>query len=66
MSDECVRDQKKDATIDAIHQTRERLSDASGNDIRAISAAARERQAQSGHPVVSYSKREEVTSGVLR
>jgi hypothetical protein len=43
-------------TIAAIHKTRERISDACEGDIRAISAAARKRQQESGRPTVSYAK----------
>ncbi|OQC01928.1 MAG: hypothetical protein BWX80_03236 [Candidatus Hydrogenedentes bacterium ADurb.Bin101] len=45
-----------DTTIAALHKIRERLSDACNGDIRAISAAARKRQRESGRPTVSYAK----------
>jgi hypothetical protein len=48
--------QGADMTIEAIHKTRERISDACKGDIRAISAAARKRQQESGRPTVSYAK----------
>lgn len=39
-----------DATIDEIHQTRQRVADKFGGDIAAILEDARERQAASGRP----------------
>lgn len=48
--------QSGDVTIAAIHKTRERISEACNGDIRAISAAARKRQQESGRLTVSYAK----------
>jgi hypothetical protein len=48
----------RDTTIEAIHKTRERLSDDCKGDIHAISAAARKRQQESGRVTVSYAKEE--------
>ena len=45
-----------DATIADIHKTRERISDAFGGDIHAITADARKRQEQSGRRTVSYAE----------
>lgn len=43
-----------DSTVADIHKTRERISDAFGGDIAAISADARRRQEQSNCRTVSY------------
>ena len=43
-----------DTTIADIHKTRERIADAFGGDITAITEDARKRQAQSGRRTVSY------------
>ncbi len=41
----------RDATIEEIHRTRERMADKFGGDIAAILEDARRRQAASGRPV---------------
>ena len=46
--------ERVDSTIADIHKTRERISDAFGGDIKAISDDARKRQEQSGRRTVSY------------
>ena len=43
-----------DPIIDALHQLRERKAAALNNDLCAMAADARHRQANSGHPVVTY------------
>ena len=43
----------QDTTIADIHKIRERISDAFGGDIRAISEEARKRQEQSGRETIS-------------
>ena len=45
-----------DTTIADIHKTRERISDAFGGDIHAISEDARKRQEQSGRRTVSFAE----------
>ena len=47
---------RHDTTIADIHKTRERISDAFGGDIRAITEDARRRQEQSGRRTVSYAE----------
>ena len=47
---------RTDTTIAEIHKTRERISDAFGGDIRAITEDARKRQEQSGRKTVSFAK----------
>ena len=47
---------RRDTTIADIHKTRERISDAHGGDIHAITEDARKRQEESGRRTVSYSK----------
>ncbi len=47
---------RHDTTIADIHRTRERISDAFGGDIHAITEDARKRQEQSGRPTVSYAE----------
>ena len=47
---------RRDTTIADIHRTRERISDAFGGDIRAITEDARKRQEQSGRRTVSYAE----------
>lgn len=42
-----------DPVIDEIHQIRREISDRFGGDLHAILADARQRQAESGHPVWS-------------
>jgi len=56
MTETTNQTQGADMTIEAIHKTRERISDACKGDIRAIRAAARKRQQESGRPTVSYAK----------
>ncbi len=48
-----------DTTIADIHKTRERISDAFGGDIHAITEDARTRQEQSGRRTVSYADKSE-------
>jgi len=43
-----------DSTVADIHRTRERISDAFGGDISAITEDARRRQEQSNRRTVSY------------
>ncbi len=45
-----------DTTIAELHRIRERISDAFGGDIQAITEDARKRQQQSGRRTVSYAK----------
>lgn len=45
-----------DSTITDIHKTRERISDAFGGDISAITEDARRRQEQSNRRTVSYAE----------
>jgi len=45
-----------DTTISDIHKTRERISDAFGGDIHAITEDARKRQEESGRRTVSYAE----------
>jgi len=45
-----------DTTIADIHKTRERISDAFGGDIGAITEDAQKRQEQSGRRTVSYAE----------
>ncbi len=45
-----------DTTIADIHKTRERISEAFGGDIHAITDDARKRQEQSGRRTVSYAE----------
>ena len=45
-----------DTTIADIHKTRERISDAFGGDIHAITEDARKRQEESGRRTVSYAE----------
>ena len=52
----------RDTTIADIHKTRERISDAFGGDIHAITEDARRRQEQSGRPTVSYAELPETTT----
>ncbi|NQU22609.1 MAG: hypothetical protein HQ567_15140 [Candidatus Nealsonbacteria bacterium] len=47
---------RRDTTIADIHKTRERISDAFGGDIQAITEDARKRQEQSGRRAVSYAE----------
>lgn len=47
---------RHDTTVADIHKTRERISDAFGGDIHAITEDARKRQEQSGRRTVSYDK----------
>lgn len=47
---------RSDPTIAEIHKTRQRISDAFGGDISAISADARVRQERSGRRTVSYAE----------
>jgi len=47
----------RDTTIVDIHRTRERISDAFGGDIQAISEDARKRQEQSGRRTVSFAEK---------
>ena len=47
---------RHDTTIADIHKTRERISDAFGGDIHAITEDARKRQVQSGRHTVSYAE----------
>jgi len=47
-------DTRRDTTIADIHKIRERISDAFGGDIHAITEDARKRQEQSGRRTVSY------------
>lgn len=49
-------DDRIDTTIADIHKTRERISDAFGGDIHAITEDARKRQEQSGRKTVSFAK----------
>ncbi len=55
-----------DMIIAAIHKTRERISDTCKGDIRAISAAARNRQEKSGRITVSYAKESEERPTISR
>ena len=52
--------QKREATADAVivevRRTKERLARQHGFDVHRIAAAARAKQAQSGHKVVSRAK----------
>jgi hypothetical protein len=45
-----------DAVIREVRRTKENLARQHGFDVRRIAAAARAKQGQSGHPVVSRSK----------
>ena len=45
-----------DSTVADIHKTRERISDACGGDVQAITEAAKRRQELSNRPSVSYAK----------
>lgn len=47
---------QRDTTIADIHKTRERISDAFGGDIHAITEDARKRQEESGRRTVSYAE----------
>jgi len=47
---------RRDTTIADIHKTRQRISDAFGGDIHAITEDARKRQEQSGRRTVSYAE----------
>lgn len=47
---------RRDMTIADIHKTRQRISDAFGGDIHAITEDARKRQEQSGRHTVSYAE----------
>ena len=47
---------QRDTTIADIHKTRERISDALGGDIHAITEDARKRQEKSGRRTVTYAK----------
>lgn len=49
---------KPDPIVEEIHTVREELSRLSGDDIRAIADAARERQILSGRPTVRLPPRE--------
>ena len=48
---------ERDPIIEEIHAIREALSKASGDDIRKIAEAAKERQAQSGRQAVRFPSR---------
>ncbi len=50
------KDVRIDTTIADIHKTRERISDAFGGDIGAITLDAQKRQEQSGRKTVSFAK----------
>lgn len=43
---------KPDPIVEEVHAVREALAKASGDDLSRIAAAARERQAKGGRPVV--------------
>ena len=45
-----------DSTIADIHKTRERISDALGGNIHAITKDAKQRQSQSNRRTVSYAE----------
>ncbi len=47
---------QRDTTIADIHKTRERISDAFGGDIHAITEDAQKRQEKSGCRTVSYAR----------
>ena len=47
---------RTDRTIADLHKIRERISDAFGGDIHAITEDARKRQEQSGRRTVSYAE----------
>jgi hypothetical protein len=55
-------DNRIDTTIADIHKTRERISDAFGGDISAITEDAKKRQEQSGRKTVSFA---ETSNGVV-
>jgi len=45
---------RTDPIVDEIHRIREKISEEHGHDIRAIGKAAKAREGQSGHEVVSF------------
>ena len=56
MTNQTTKREQLDSTVADIHKTRERISDAFGGDIRAITEDARRRQEQSNRRTVSYAE----------
>ena len=54
MMNQTTKRSQIDSTVADIHKTRERISDAFGGDINAVTDDARRRQEQSNRRVVSY------------
>ena len=53
----------RDMTIADIHKTREKISDAFGGDIHAITEDARKRQEHSGRQTVSFAESSSESEG---